>query len=103
MLARLEQEHYGVSFALYLRFELHLTLPKILEVTKSACKQYIRELDRYEAKIAYYHPYRKGVFIKVPRLAPPASSSPRSSVTSRPRLEWYRVPTAGLLSGRSSA
>lgn len=73
MLARLEQEHYGVSFALYLRFELHLTLPKILEVTKSACKQYIRELDRYKAKIAYYHPYRKGVFIKVPRLAPTAS------------------------------
>ena len=74
LLTRLEQEHYGIAFALYLRFELHLTMPKILEVTKAGCKRYKREEDKYVAKIAHYHPHSKGkLFLKVPRLAPPAS------------------------------
>ena len=73
ILTRLENEDYGISFALYLRFELRLTLPKILEVTKAGCKRYVREIDRYKAKVALYHRHRKGVFLKVPRLAPPAS------------------------------
>ena len=73
LMTKLEEEDYGTSFALYLRFELRLTMPKIFEVTKAACKQYNRETDRYKAKVILYHRHRKGLFLKVPRLAPPAS------------------------------
>ena len=74
LLIKLENEGYGTSFALHLRFELRLTMPKIFEVTKAACKKYNRTLDRYKAKVALYHRHRKGVFLKVPRLAPPPPS-----------------------------
>ena len=73
LMLKLEHEDYGVSFALFLRFELKLTLPKILEVTKAGCKEYIRKFDRYKAKVILYHRHRKNLFLKVPRLAPPAS------------------------------
>ena len=73
LMLKLEHEDYGVSFALFLRFELKLTLSKILEVTKAGCKEYNRKLDRYKAKVILYHRHRKNVFLKVPRLAPPAS------------------------------
>jgi hypothetical protein len=73
LMTKLEEEDYGVSFALYLRYELRLTMPKIFEVTKAACKLYNRETDRYKAKVILYHRHRKGVFLKVPRLAPPRS------------------------------
>ena len=46
LLTKLENEDYGTSFALYLRFELRLTMPKIFEVTKAACKKYNCTLDR---------------------------------------------------------
>ena len=73
LMTTLENEHYGTSFALYLRFELRLTMPKIFEVTKAACKEYNRDADRFKAKIILFHRHRKGVAVKVPRLAPPPS------------------------------
>ena len=70
----LERDHFGMEFALALHYgESHLTLAKILSVTQAACKKYNRETDSYLAKILLPHRYLKGVGVKVPRLAPPAS------------------------------
>ena len=73
VLDKLQTDHFGIPFALFLHFELHITLKKILQVTQAACKFYNRERDAYEAAGLLYHPFRKGVYLPVPRLAPPAS------------------------------
>ena len=73
LFARVETEHYGVAFALYLHYECHMTFPAILKLTQAGCKQYKRETDKHETKVALYHPFKKGKIVKVPRLAPPAS------------------------------
>ena len=63
---RLESADYGVPLALYLYYEQHMTLPKILQVTQAACKRYMRGSDSYEAKQLLVHRFLKGQFIKVP-------------------------------------
>ena len=69
----LERNDYGIEFALYLHFELHLPLKKILQITQVACKTYRRVTDNYEPKMLLAHRYRKSEGVKVPRLAPPIS------------------------------
>ena len=69
----MERDDYGMNFALYLHYECHLTLPKILQITQAACKRYIRSTDRHVAKELLCHRHVKGKLIKVPRLSPPIS------------------------------
>ena len=76
MFSLMESEDLGISFALFLHFELHLTIDKIMQIVNAAAKKYVRETDTYERKIALYHPHLKSsktevTKVKFPRLAPP--------------------------------
>ena len=62
----LETNDFGISLALYLHYEHHIPLPKILQMTQAACKRYVREDDSYKAKVLLRHRFRQGEFIKVP-------------------------------------
>lgn len=73
LMLNLEKEHYGDAFGLYLHYETRLTLPKILEISQAGSKKYDRTTDRYVSKALLRHPWRKGVVINVPRVAPPSS------------------------------
>ena len=73
LITKLEKEHFGCEFGLYLHYEMRLTLPKILEVTQAASKKYDKATDRYVGKPLLHHPWLKGILIKVPRIAPPTS------------------------------
>lgn len=43
---QLETDHFGLPFALFLHYDLHLPLPKILSISQSASKRFIAHLDR---------------------------------------------------------
>lgn len=49
LMTQLEKEHYGMTFALFLHYDLHLTLPKILSISQAASKRYVAVDDRYVA------------------------------------------------------
>ena len=71
VLRRMETEGLGISFALFLHFDLKLTLSKISSIVNAGGKSYKVLIDRYERKIALYHPHRKNVKVLFPRLLPP--------------------------------
>ena len=71
LMKQLERNDYGMEFGLFLRYEMHLTLPKILSVVQGACKKYSRVSNRYESKVVLHHRHLKGEGIAVPRLVPP--------------------------------
>lgn len=72
LMKTLEDEHYCNTFGLFLHYELHLPLSKILSINQAACKQYNRVSDRYEPKVLLHHKFiLKAKAIAVPRLAPP--------------------------------
>lgn len=71
LMQRLEEEEFGRDFALFLHFEMHLTLPKILRITQAASKAYVRADNRYVGKALLRDPWRKDLVVYVPRLAPP--------------------------------
>lgn len=73
LMKHLELNEYGEMFGLYLHYELHLTLPKILSITQSASKVYDRVSDRFQSKVLLHHKFQKHKVIKVPRVAPPTS------------------------------
>eukprot|EP00966_Prymnesium_polylepis_P265124 6125342-Prymnesium_polylepis.1 len=73
LINEIQSEHFGVPFGLFLRYDMKMTLTKILAMTQAASKAYDATTDRYRSKILRYHPVRKDVFICVPRLAPPES------------------------------
>eukprot|EP00965_Chrysotila_dentata_P062424 2068854-Pleurochrysis_carterae.AAC.1 len=54
LMASLEREHFGAGFGLFLHYEMHLTLDKILLITQAASKQFHREIDRYRSKVLFY-------------------------------------------------
>jgi hypothetical protein len=70
---KLETESYGATFGLFLYYEMHLPMDKVLQIVQAACKTYNSKTNRYEPKVLYYDKYRKGNIILVPRLAPPRS------------------------------
>ena len=61
---------FGIGFGLYLHFDMHLTLPKILQINQ-AIMDYHKVLDYFRRKVVLRNPYRKDDIVKVPRLAPP--------------------------------
>ena len=69
---KMEEEVFGHSLALYLHYEHHTPLPKLLQFTQAVCKLYDRAADSYKPKPLLKHRYRQE-FIKVPRLCPPVS------------------------------
>lgn len=71
LMQQLEEEHFGKKFSLFLYYEMHLTMPKILRIVQAASKKYNRHTDMYSSKVLLYHPFRKGVVVKVPRIAQP--------------------------------
>ena len=44
----LEIEDYGIPFGLFLRFEIHITLPNILRLTQAASKKFQRRVMAYD-------------------------------------------------------
>ena len=86
LMKRLEVEHFGESFGVFLHFELRLTPTKILEISQAASKTYNKLLDRYESKVLLYDPYRKHNFVNVPRVAPPCTKLKASIVSIESRL-----------------
>ena len=74
IIKKMESEDFSMSFALFLHFELHLTLDKISRIVNAAGKVYKPALDRYERKVVLYHPHLKEYpHIKFPRLVPPTA------------------------------
>jgi hypothetical protein len=70
---RLEEEHFGIQFGMFLHFEMPMTMPNILRLTQAASKTYNCELDRYESKVLYFDRFEgyAGRRVLVPRVAPP--------------------------------
>ena len=73
LMVDVEKREFGNEFGLYLHYELHLTLAKILQLTQASCKSYHRVSDRYLPKVMLAHPWRADKAVNVPRLAPPRS------------------------------
>ena len=71
LLKELERLHFGNEFALFLHFELNLTLDKVHRIMQAASKRYNFTTHRYSAKVLFYNKYHGRHFIKVPRIAPP--------------------------------
>ena len=71
IVSQMESNDLGMSFALFLHFEMHLTLDKIARIVNAGGKIYKPTLDFYQRKIVLYHPHLKNVAVKFPRLAPP--------------------------------
>lgn len=73
LMKSLEVDHYGKTFALFLHYDLHLTLAKILTLSQAGSKNYDHKLDRYVSKPLIPHKWNASLVINVPRVAPPAS------------------------------
>ena len=73
LMKRMEVEDYGIPFGLFLHYELHLTLSKILQITQAACKRFKGKDDRYLPKVLLRHRWRAEKSVTIPRLAPPRS------------------------------
>jgi hypothetical protein len=71
LLDEMERRDFGESFALFLHFEMQLTLDKIHRIMQAACKTFSPTTNRYKAKVLFYDKYRKDKYLKVPRLSPP--------------------------------
>ena len=78
LMAVLKEQHYGVSFALFLLYELRLTLPKVLSITQVGCKRFDKISNTYRSKALLYDAFhtnsKTGLkYIPVPRITPPSS------------------------------
>lgn len=71
LMKQLETDEFGRDLGLFLHYEMHLTLDKILKLTQAACKFFDRGLSRYVSKTMLRDPWRKDLVVNVPRLAPP--------------------------------
>ena len=86
LVKRLEEEHFGESFGVFLHYEMNLTFEKILRLTQAASKKFDKGLDYYASKVLLYNPYRKDQVIMVPRLAPPKHKLAMSKKTIESKL-----------------
>ena len=71
LLSEMEEREYGVRFALFLHFEMQLTLDKIHRIMQAACKDFNPSSNRYAAKVLFYDRYKRQLPIKVTRIVPP--------------------------------
>jgi len=73
IMRRIEEEHYGVDFGLFLHYEMALPLHKILRITHAGSHEYHKEHDHYMRKaILCSGNGSTGQYsVKVPRLGPP--------------------------------
>jgi hypothetical protein len=73
IMKRLQEEHFGIRFGMFLHFELRMTMANILRLTQAANKIYNRERDRYDPKVLFFDRYEgyAGRRVLVPRVAPP--------------------------------
>lgn len=71
MLEEMEKREFGERFALFLHFEMQLTLDKVHRIMQAGCKAYSVATNRYAAKVLVYDKFHKGNVVKVPRIAPP--------------------------------
>ena len=60
----------GIGFGLYLHFDMHLTMDKILQINQ-AVMEYDKSADGFRRKIVLRNPYARHEYVKVPRIAPP--------------------------------
>jgi len=67
IMRRIEEEHYGVDFGLFLHYEMSLPLHKILRITHAGSHQYDKVEDMYVRKVILC----SGYSVKVPHLGPP--------------------------------
>ena len=61
---------FGIGFGLFLHYDMHLTLPKILQLNQ-ATMQYEKGLDLFRRKVVLRNPFVNKDIVKVMRLAPP--------------------------------
>ena len=73
LMKSLEEEHFGLAFGLFMHYDMRLTMPKLLQVSQMASKEYHHHADRYMSKPLLYNPFVKDEVIMVPRLIPPSS------------------------------
>ena len=48
---KLENESFGDTFGLFLYYEMHLTMDKVLRIVQAVCKSYNKETNHYEPKV----------------------------------------------------
>jgi hypothetical protein len=85
LMQRLEKEHFGIAFGMFLHFEMRMTMDKILRLTQAASKVYIRARNRYEPKVLYFDRFEgcTGRRVLVPRIAPPLRQARAGHPTGR--------------------
>lgn len=71
LMIQLEEVEFGRDFGLIMHFDMHLTLSKILQLTKAACKKFNHAEKCYRSKVLLRDPWRADMVVHVPRLAPP--------------------------------
>ena len=86
LVKRLEEEHFGESFGIFLHYEMNLTFEKILRLTQAASKKFDKGLNHYTSKVLLYNPHRKDQVVMVPRLAPPKHKLAVSKKTIESKL-----------------
>lgn len=74
LMKSLQEEHFGLAFGLFMHYDMRLTMPKLLQVSQMASKEYHHHTDRYKSKALLYNPFvTEDEVIMVPRLIPPIS------------------------------
>ena len=84
LMRQMETEDYGIEFGMFLHFELHIPVAKIVRITQAASKSFFRfqaedgssgpvRLGTYRSKPLLHNPYLKGDVVHVARIAPPRS------------------------------
>ena len=56
-----------------MHYDMRLTMPKLLQVSQMAWKEYHHHADRYMSRPLLYNPFVKDEVVMVPRLIPPSS------------------------------
>ena len=86
LIKRLEEEHFGETFGVFLHYEMNLTFEKILRLTQAASKKFNKGLDHFTSKVLLYNPYRKDQVVMVPRIAPPKHKLATSKLAIESKL-----------------
>ena len=57
LMKSLEEEHFGLAFGLFMHYDMRPTMPKLLQVSQMASKEYHHHADRYMSKPLLYNPF----------------------------------------------
>ena len=57
LMKSLDEEHFGLAFGLFMHYDMRPTMPKLLQVSQMASKEYHHHADRYMSKPLLYNPF----------------------------------------------